>query len=111
MLGAALKTGYVPLFTSPRNSLEGQTSLLRETTCEVFLTSEETRGAVEAMQEAGAGLRVVATLPMATEMLEQSVVVSPYEGRHGRDSGDVSVVLHTSGSTGELHDRKAVLGS
>ena len=100
VLGAALKTGHVPLFTSPRNSLEGQKSLLEKTGCGVMLTTAEMEGPVGVIRDAVPGLRVF-TLPMATEMVEESVAVAKYEGRHGRGVGDGSVVLHSSGSTGE----------
>lgn len=99
VLSAALKTGYVPLFPSPRNSLPGQRNLLEQTRCGVMITTTEMEGTTRMIQDAVPGLKVL-TLPMATEILEERAAVAKYEGRHGRHSGDWSLVLHTSGSTG-----------
>ncbi|KAG9185655.1 hypothetical protein G6011_06986 [Alternaria panax] len=56
VLAAALKTGYVPFFTSPRNSIDGQKSLMEKTACTIFLSTVETMPQVEAIKDAVPGL-------------------------------------------------------
>jgi acyl-coenzyme A synthetase/AMP-(fatty) acid ligase len=99
-LAATLKTGYVPLFNSPRNSLEGQKFLVEKTNCEIFLTTVETISQVKTIQEAIPHMKVFET-PSTKELLDPSRPASHYTGRHSRDAAAHSLILHTSGSTGE----------
>ncbi|XPS96951.1 hypothetical protein M3J09_006198 [Ascochyta lentis] len=99
VLAATLKAGYVPLFTSPRNSLDGQKSLVQKTNCEIFLTTVETLPQVEIIREAIPSLKIFQS-PTTEELLDPSLPASKYAGRHSRDVAAHSLVLHTSGSTG-----------
>lgn len=94
-----MKTGYVPLFTSPRNSLDGQISLVGNTACSVFLTTSETKTAVEAIQNVVPGLKVY-QVPESDEVFDSKQPVERYAGRHRRDATAPTLILHTSGSTG-----------
>ncbi|UPX12197.1 uncharacterized protein EKO05_0002760 [Ascochyta rabiei] len=99
VLAAALKAGYVPLFISPRNSLDGQKSLVQKTNCDIFLTTAETVSQVEIIREAIPHLKVYKA-PTTQELLDSSLPTSQYAGRHNRDVAAHSLILHTSGSTG-----------
>ncbi|RYN15583.1 hypothetical protein AA0121_g10488 [Alternaria tenuissima] len=99
VLAAALKTGYVPLFTSPRNSLEGQKSLVEKTACTIFLSTVETMPQVEVIKDAVPSLQVYQA-PATAELLDSSLPAEHYKGRHSRDVTAPSLILHTSGSTG-----------
>jgi acyl-coenzyme A synthetase/AMP-(fatty) acid ligase len=100
VLAATLKVGYVPLFTSPRNSLDGQKYLVEKTNCEIFLTTIETAPQVEAIRAAIPNLRVFQA-PTTQELLDPHIPVPYYAGRQSRDVSAHSLILHTSGSTGE----------
>ncbi|KAL1598032.1 putative NRPS-like protein biosynthetic cluster [Paraconiothyrium brasiliense] len=104
VLAATLKAGYVPLFTSPRNSLDGQKLLVEKTRCEIFLTTAETAPQVEMIRNEVPLLRIF-TIPTTQEILAPSLSVPPYPGRYSRDASADSLVLHTSGSTGKRPDR------
>ncbi|KAL1792436.1 hypothetical protein ACET3X_008943 [Alternaria dauci] len=99
VLAAALKTGYMPLFTSPRNSLEGQKSLVEKTACTVFLSTVETLPQVEAIKTAVPSLQIYQA-PTTAELLDPNLPAEHYSGRHSRDVTASSLILHTSGSTG-----------
>lgn len=90
----------MPLFTSPRNSLDGQKFLIEETKCDVFLTTIETLPQVEIIHEAIPHLKIV-QVPATAELLDPSLPTSHYAGRHSRNVASRSLILHTSGSTGE----------
>ncbi|KAL1643566.1 putative NRPS-like protein biosynthetic cluster [Didymella pomorum] len=98
VLAATLKAGYVPLFTSPRNSLDGQKFLVEKTNCEIFLTTAETASQVEMIQEDAPQVRVF-TAPTTQELLDPHVHVPSYSGKHSQDASADSLILHTSGST------------
>lgn len=100
VLAASMKTGYVPLFTSPRNSLDGQVSLVKNTACTVFLTTSETKTAVEGIRNAVPVLKVY-QVPTSDELFDSSQPVEHYLGRHRRDATAPTLILHTSGSTGK----------
>ena len=99
VLAACLKTGYVPLFTSPRNSLDGQKSLVEKTDCTIFLTTCDTMPQVEAIKAAVPSLTIYET-PTTKELLDSSLPAEHYPGRQDRDVTAHSLILHTSGSTG-----------
>ena len=103
VFAAALKVGYVPLFTSPRNSLDGQKFLVESTQCEIFMTTPETAPQVAAIHELIPGLKVF-QLPETQDISGLSVPVPHYENRHSRDATARTLILHTSGSTGKLYD-------
>ncbi|KAF2848117.1 acetyl-CoA synthetase-like protein [Plenodomus tracheiphilus IPT5] len=99
ILAAALMTGYIPLFTSPRNSLDGQKSLLRKTGCEIFLTTIEMQTQLKTIQEALPEIKVY-TGPTFQELFGRDEDVVKYKGRYSRDVNAHSLIIHTSGSTG-----------
>ncbi|USP75682.1 uncharacterized protein yc1106_02956 [Curvularia clavata] len=99
VFAASMKTGYIPLFTSPRNSLDGQISLVENTACTVFLTTSDTKTAVEAIQKAVPGLKVYC-VPTSDEVFDYNQPIKRYPGRHRRDATAPTLILHTSGSTG-----------
>lgn len=103
VLAATLKAGYVPLFTSPRNSLDGQKFLVEKTNCEIFLTSAETAPQVEMIRKEVPRVRIFTT-PTTQELLDPSLSVPSYSGRHSRDMSADHLILHTSGSTGTRSD-------
>ena len=99
-MAATLKTGYLPLFTSPRNSLDGQKNLLEKTECGILLTTVEMQTQVKSIQEVMPDLKVF-TAPTANEVFDPSLDVPKYEGRHSRDVKAPGLIIHTSGSTGQ----------
>ncbi|KAJ4991642.1 L-aminoadipate-semialdehyde dehydrogenase (nonribosomal peptide synthetase) [Stagonosporopsis vannaccii] len=99
VLAATLKTGYVPLFNSPRNSLEGQKFLIEKTGCKVFLTTAETVSQVEAIRSQITELRIFQA-PTTQDLLDPSLSVLSYKGQHSHDAATHCLILHTSGSTG-----------
>ena len=100
VLAATLKTGYIPMFTAPRNSLGGQKSPLEKAKCTVFLTSSETKPIVETIQNAVPGLKVY-QVPTFDDLFYSSQHAEHYPGRHSRDMAAHTLILHTSGSTGK----------
>lgn len=100
VLAATLKVGYVPLFTSPRNSLDGQKYLIEQTNCGVFLTTTETRPQVDVIHKAIPQLKIF-QVPATAELLNPSLSTSHYVGRQSRNVASHSLILHTSGSTGK----------
>lgn len=102
VLAAALKVGYVPLFVSPRNSPEGQKSILEETECTIFLSTPDRHQCFEVIRKIAPNMQIVAVPPLL-DLLYPSHRLPHYDGRHRRDMEADSLILHTSGSTGELH--------
>lgn len=100
MLAATLKAGYVPLFTSPRNSLEGQKSLVEKTNCNIFLATADMASQAEVIRKAVPQLMVFQA-PTAQQLLDPNLHVSHYVGYHSHDADTLSLILHTSGSTGK----------
>ncbi|KAI5857326.1 acetyl-CoA synthetase-like protein [Durotheca rogersii] len=98
LVAAAIKTGYKMLFTSPRNSTEGDIAVIRAASCSIWLVPSE-----------GSNIeRVLGQLPLKTVSLpdldyffttERS---AKYGYRKTWEQGrrDPAWVLHTSGSTG-----------
>ncbi|KNG47232.1 acetyl-CoA synthetase-like protein [Stemphylium lycopersici] len=105
VLAASLKTGYVPLFTSPRNSLDGQKFLVEKTECTIFLTTSEMMPQVKAIQDAVPSVRVYQA-PATQDLLDPSLPTEHYPGRHSNDLKATSLILHTSGSTGMVPSSK-----
>ena len=99
VLAATLKAGYVPLFTSPRNSLEGQKSLVEKTNCSIFLATAEMASQAETIRKAVPQLKIFQA-PTIQEILDPNLPKSHYAGRHSHDADAHSLILHTSGSTG-----------
>ncbi|KAG9197068.1 hypothetical protein G6514_002473 [Epicoccum nigrum] len=99
VLAATLKAGYVPLFTSPRNSLEGQKSLVEKTNCNIFLSTAEMASQAEVIRKAVPQLKIFQA-PTTQELLDPYLHVANYAGHHSHDPDAHSLILHTSGSTG-----------
>jgi acyl-CoA synthetase (AMP-forming)/AMP-acid ligase II len=99
VLAATLKAGYVPLFTSPRNSLEGQKSLVEKTDCNIFLATAEMASQAEVIRKAVPQLKIFQA-PTTQELLDPYLHVANYAGHHSHDPDAHSLILHTSGSTG-----------
>ena len=99
VLAACLKTGYVPLFTSPRNSLDGQKSLVEKTDCTIFLTTVDMMPQVQAIKGAVPSL-TIHEAPTSKELLDPNLPAEHYPGRQNRDVTAHSLILHPSGSTG-----------
>ncbi|KAJ5087903.1 hypothetical protein N7456_011519 [Penicillium angulare] len=91
---AATKLGHKVLLSSPRNSVEGHLSLIKEAGCELWITT------------AGVGKLNFIQMPCiqvaALEELLDPSVVKPYSYEKQWDEGrsDVLALLHTTGSTG-----------
>ena len=99
VLAATLKAGYVPLFTSPRNSLEGQKSLVEKTNCNIFLATAEMTSQAEVLRKAVPQLKIFQA-PTTQELLGPDLLLSHYTGHHSHNADAHSLILHTSGSTG-----------
>ena len=119
-LAAILKAGYIvsstlylgkeidtngimpqPLFTSPRNSLDGQVSLLHETKCRKFIFTPEMQACMDQIQIAIPDIFVVESLGFS-QVMDESRWLPPYIGHQSREEGSCCYILHTSGSTGLL---------
>jgi acyl-coenzyme A synthetase/AMP-(fatty) acid ligase len=101
VLAATLKVGYIPIFVSPRNSVDGNISLLKEANCEIFLTGTQVSRQVSDLKDKLPRLTVF-SVPSVREggLFRPMLSDSPYMGRHSRNEADPSIILHTSGSTG-----------
>jgi acyl-CoA synthetase (AMP-forming)/AMP-acid ligase II len=98
ILLACVKAGAQAFFLSPRNSLEGQLSLLDETDCSHFWHADSFTSQVELW----AKHRPMETtlVPPLDEWLQSKAEPFPYERSFEEAEWDPLVVLHSSGSTG-----------
>ena len=87
------------LLVSPRNSLQGQQSLLEKTRCSKFLFSEEMQDLAQTLKDQNHSLNIV-QVPDLTEAIDTHTSVDPYPGNFSEDENEPVMVLHTSGSTG-----------
>ncbi|KAH6838682.1 hypothetical protein B0I37DRAFT_387507 [Chaetomium sp. MPI-CAGE-AT-0009] len=97
---AALKAGYKAFMVSPRNSLEGNLSLLKATQCSKFIHSAEFKNTVDAVAAEAAHLKT-SQVPELQEILATSSD-APYQSHadmYLQDDKTV-LILHSSGSTG-----------
>ncbi|OQU95845.1 hypothetical protein CLAIMM_02010 [Cladophialophora immunda] len=103
---AAPKAGYKSFFISPRNSLEGQTSLLKAKKCTLLLTPATLpAGVAEVLQIAGPGLQLRhVVVPELESWLHVDVSEGhqpyPFTKRFEDSCNEPYMVIHTSGSTG-----------
>ena len=97
VLLASIKAGCKALFLSPRNSVEGQLSLLDKTDCHHFWHAESYSSIVQPWIRARP--MQVEVVPTA-EWLESSSQSFPYDRPFEEARWEPFVVLHTSGSTG-----------
>ena len=93
-----IKAGWKAFFPSPRNSLEGQLSLLEKTNCHVFYFADAYRSVVEPLLPYRQMEAVEA--PDVSTWLSSNSAPFPYDRTLEQSRWDPLVVLHTSGSTG-----------
>ncbi|KAI0100582.1 hypothetical protein GGR51DRAFT_352559 [Nemania sp. FL0031] len=98
---ACNKTGYAPLFNSPRNSLDIHLHLLKTTDCKVFLFPPNFPLPVIKDILAARPMRTL-EIPGLQHWLEDGtdVPLFPYTKTFTQARSDPFVLLHTSGSTG-----------
>jgi acyl-CoA synthetase (AMP-forming)/AMP-acid ligase II len=95
---ACIKAKCQAFFTSPRNTIEGQLSLLQATDCHYFLYGE---GYLPVLQKILAQRPMqVSQVPRAREWLEARADPFPYNFSAYESQLHPWVALHTSGSTG-----------
>ncbi|KAK7417869.1 hypothetical protein QQX98_004344 [Neonectria punicea] len=95
---ACVKAGYKALFISPRNSLEGQLSLLEATNCHAVWFASQYKSTVQPWLRER---EMQATeVPSADIWLSSAPPPFPYSKPFEEARWDPLVVLHTSGSTG-----------
>ncbi|KAK3308608.1 uncharacterized protein B0T15DRAFT_391903 [Chaetomium strumarium] len=96
---AAVKTGYVIFFTSPRNSPAAHQSLFDRLRCRVLLTPDPVPAPAEPVLEAVVELRRLA-IPPADELLSRKYPHYGYSKPFEEARWDPLFIIHTSGSTG-----------
>jgi hypothetical protein len=74
------------------------------------MSTAETMPHVEVIRDAVPNLRVYQA-PTTQELLDPSLPVEHYPGRHSRDVAAHSLILHTSGSTGPYTPTGASTGN
>ncbi|KAK3652165.1 hypothetical protein LTR56_005296 [Elasticomyces elasticus] len=99
VLAALMKIGLKPLLLSPRNSPDGQTSLLAQTTCKAVLHTESVDFAIGVIRKSGSQLPM-RQIPSSDDLcqLKNSSVPVPDQSFEGED--DIIMYLHSSGTTG-----------
>jgi acyl-CoA synthetase (AMP-forming)/AMP-acid ligase II len=102
---ACNKTGYQAFLPSARNSKEAFLHLLQVTQCRKFICSAEKRQKVLELSNFTEALQV-SEIPSLDEMLSSEVVAYNYRNTYEEDKDKVSFVIHSSGTTGMLMDRK-----
>lgn len=98
ILLACIKAGCKALFISPRNSVEGQLSLLGKTDCHHFWHAESYHSVVQPWVRARP--MQVEVVPSAEAWLGSAPEPFPYDRPFEEARWEPFVVLHTSGSTG-----------
>ncbi|KAK4122026.1 acetyl-CoA synthetase-like protein [Parathielavia appendiculata] len=100
VLMAALKCGYKALLLSPRNSREGNVSLLKNTRCSKLAFTAELRSMVTELVEETPGLKV-SQLPGLHDLLTAPDTTHYESLADGHMQDDETVaILHSSGTTG-----------
>ncbi|EFZ01783.1 AMP-binding enzyme [Metarhizium robertsii] len=95
---ACIRARHKAFFPSPRNSLEGQISLLKATNCSTIYFAEGYSETILPWLERHPMRIVQAAAPQV--WLESETVPLPYHRSYEDGRWDPQVVLHTSGSTG-----------
>jgi acyl-CoA synthetase (AMP-forming)/AMP-acid ligase II len=96
---------YQAFLPSARNSKEAFLHLLQVTQCRKFICSAEKRQKVLELSNFTEALQV-SEIPSLDEMLSSEVVAYNYRNTYEEDKDKVSFVIHSSGTTGMLMDRK-----
>ncbi|GIZ41605.1 hypothetical protein CKM354_000490400 [Cercospora kikuchii] len=99
-----IRAGYIVLLPSPRNSQEGQASLISTTKCKFLLHSEDFEARVAMITKAAPELQVM-QIPTFDELLRQASAsapeaLMPCPAAYTNKAEDRVVILHTSGTTG-----------
>jgi hypothetical protein len=87
------------MFTSPRNFLEGQVSLVNKTSCRAFLYTPEVELQVQQLKNAVPDLQIYMA-PSLSELLHPEATHGHYVGHHSKENEAHCLILHSSGSTG-----------
>ncbi|KAM5505989.1 putative NRPS-like protein biosynthetic cluster [Microsporum canis] len=95
---AAMKTGYNALLTSPRNSNEGQLSLLSSTKCQEFLYCREFHKQVHGLSAKSTSLKTFQVPDL--EYLQSDPGDTLYKDRFLHKEHKTASILHSSGTTG-----------
>ena len=98
-IAASLKTGFTPMLTSPRNSVEGQQSLLRSMGCRKIIYSSEIESQIKEIKRAVPEVHIF-EIPSLDDLMYPKSQPLSYAGCHRSELDAVCLVLHTSGSTG-----------
>lgn len=98
LIAAAVKAGYAMLLISPRNSLEAQLNLFKQTGCHKLVTTSPGPPAIQQLADAS-GFPVF-HVPSVDELFEQDHVHYEYDKKYSENKAEPLVILHTSGSTG-----------
>lgn len=104
-IAAALKAGYIPMLTSPRNSVEGQESLLRSTRCHKIIYSSEVESQIKEIKSVFPEVNVF-EVPTLADLVHPESEPLHYSGRQSSEENAACLVLHTSGSTGMFTRRR-----
>lgn len=96
---AAIKSGFVMLFSSPRNSLEAHLSLINETTAEKIITPSTESPAIASILKNKSMKKLV--IAEQDALLDETPVNEvPFEKTFEEARMEPFLILHTSGSTG-----------
>ncbi|KAL2209399.1 acetyl-CoA synthetase-like protein [Sarocladium strictum] len=98
LLIGAIKSGYRMLFTSPRNSLEGDLAVLKGADCNIWLLPS--RGSQAQRLQDSIQLETVSLPDLAWFLDKTPVPHFEYEKSWAQGSREHAWILHTSGSTG-----------
>ncbi|KAJ5703131.1 hypothetical protein N7488_010679 [Penicillium malachiteum] len=91
--------GYKILLISPRNSEDGQVSLLKSTNCKKFLHTPEFAAQMQAFSLRHSELDAVGILDL-DEIIQHDHTLKPSYSPPRPQVEDVAMILHSSGSTG-----------
>lgn len=102
---AGLKAGYKTLLSSPRNSFDGHTSLIKAAECHKLLYSKELGAQAQQVAESFDGRLRIAQVPDLEDIITATNATGgrpPYNSRCPdiMDDQDTVVILHSSGTTG-----------
>ncbi|KAK3628541.1 hypothetical protein LTR22_022312 [Elasticomyces elasticus] len=99
VLAALMKSGLRPLVLSPRNSHDGQISLLSQTTCKAVLHSESVDFAIGVIRKSGSQLPM-RQIPSFDDLCQLKNSSVPVQDQSFEGEDDIIMYLHSSGTTG-----------
>ncbi|CAK7213590.1 putative NRPS-like protein biosynthetic cluster [Sporothrix bragantina] len=100
MVLAAVKAGYVMLYTSLRNSPEGDAAVLQAAECSIWLEASRGTHIQRVVALGTVDLRLVSLPELSDFLADTPVEPFPYNKTWDEGKRDPVWVLHTSGSTG-----------